>query len=245
MENVIGNGQVAALAPTLHHGTYRRAIMAVLSADVFTPAERVRANHNVYECEDSTRLTRWVKNVRRVFAEREAALEQIPQQPQGLRLTDTTWNLRCANLAEKRELLAYAASQGVACGREVHANDLGLGWNERQGKLYSFPAEWAGRAAEGRPCELISAAQFRALVQAGGQAPAGRVTYATAAQTSEIHSLALHRAITKGERTKALLALPTLDTVRATVLIGELWAKVLHRSESDTAGQYASAFLTA
>lgn len=71
------------------------------------------------------------------------------------------------------------------------------------------------------------------------------VTYATAAQTSEIHQLALHRVITKGERTKAMLALPTLNTVQATVLIGELWAKVLYRSEPNTVGQDFSTSLTA
>lgn len=68
-------------APTLHLGTYRRAIMAVVSADVFTPAERLRANHSVYECEDSAKLALWLKNVRRVAAERE---ERAPtEQTQG------------------------------------------------------------------------------------------------------------------------------------------------------------------
>jgi hypothetical protein len=139
MKNVM-TGQVVAstTTPTLHLGTYRRAIMAVLSADVFTPAERLRANDSVYQTEDSTRLALWLKNVRRVFTERELVAEEVVIQP---------------------------------------------------------------------------------------------VAYATAAQTSEIHSLALHRLITKGERTKAMLALPTLDTVQATLLIGELWAKVLHRTE--------------
>jgi hypothetical protein len=145
MKNVMtGQATVAAVAPTLHLGTYRRAIMAVMSADVFTPAERLRANHSVYECEDSAKLALWLKNVRRVFAEREAVLEQ-------------------ADLAE----LAQVA-----------------------------------------------------------EAP---VRYATAEQTSEIHKLALHRAITLGERTKVLLTLPRLDSPAATALIGELWAKILHR----------------
>lgn len=55
------------------------------------------------------------------------------------------------------------------------------------------------------------------------------VRYATAEQTSEIHRLTLHRTITPGERTKALLALPRLNNPTATSLIGELWAKILHR----------------
>jgi hypothetical protein len=141
------NGQAGCAnshAPTLHLGTYRRAIMAVLSADVFTPAERVLANHNVHECEDSAKLALWLKNVRRVFTEREAVLEQ-------------------ADLAEVTEVVAP-------------------------------------------------------------------VQYATAQQTSEVHKLALHRAITVGERTKAMLALPRLDYGAATALIGELWAKILHRT---------------
>lgn len=77
MKNVM-NGQVVAstATPTLHLGTYRRAIMAILSADVFTAAERLRANHSVYECEDATRLALWLKNVRRVATEREAVVAQ-------------------------------------------------------------------------------------------------------------------------------------------------------------------------
>jgi hypothetical protein len=138
MKNVIGNSQVAASAPTLHHGALRRNIMAALSADVFTSAERLRANHSVHECEDAARLALWLKNVRRVHNEREQA-----------------------------ELAAATAP----------------------------------------------------------------VQYATAAQTSEIHQLALHRFITTGERTKAMRGLPTLNTVQATLVIGELWAKVLHRTE--------------
>lgn len=127
-------------APTLHLGTYRRAIMAVMSANVFTPAEKLRANHNVHECEDAAQLALWLTNVRRVFTEREA--------------------------------LPVAEPTLVA------------------------------------------------------ESP---VRYATAQQTSELHQLALHRAITKGERTKALLALPRLDHAGATALLGELCAKVLYQ----------------
>jgi hypothetical protein len=71
------------------------------------------------------------------------------------------------------------------------------------------------------------------------------VAYATAAQTSEIHQLSLHPTITRGERTKAVLALPTLNTVQATALIGELWTKVLHRTESVTLDSDVSFSLTA
>lgn len=158
------NGQhtVAAVAPTLHHGTYRRAIMAVLSADCFTPAERVLANHNVYECQDGAKLALWLKNVRRVAAEREAAT-----QAQAL-----------ANMAHGIERFET---------------------------------------------RLTKAAQ-----------PA-----ATAAQTSEIHKLSLHRAISKGERTLALDKLPCLTEAQATALIGELWAKILLRTGSGGTGPNA------
>lgn len=72
--HVTGQNAVdAAVAPTLHLGTYRRAIMSAMSADVFTSAERLRANHSVYESQDSAKLALWLKNVVRVRDEREAA----------------------------------------------------------------------------------------------------------------------------------------------------------------------------
>lgn len=153
MKNVM-TGQAAATtaAPTLHLGAYRRAIMAVMSADVFTPAERLRANDSVYQTEDSTKLALWLKNVRRVFTEREQVIEQ-------------------ADLAEVSELVATAP-----------------------------------------------------------------VRYATAEQTSEIHRLALHQEISLAERTKVLLALPRLKTYEARTLIGELWAKILHRTGGGASG---------
>lgn len=147
--HVTGQATAATVVPTLHLGTYRRAIMAVMSADVFTPAERLRANDSVYQTEDLAKLALWLKNVRRVFAEREQVIEQ-------------------ADLAEITEL---------------------------------------------------------------AETP---VHYATAEQTSEIHRLALHRTITPGERTKVLLALPRLNNPAATALIGELWAKILHRGGGAT-----------
>jgi hypothetical protein len=146
MKNVIGNSQVAASVSTLHLGTYRHNILAViLGCYLFTAEEELRCNHHVTECEDVQRLARWVRNVR---------LE-----------------------AQRREQAA----------------------------------------------ELAEATQVQP------------VTYATAAQTSEIHQLALHRFIITGERTKAMLALPTLTRVQATLVIGDLWAKVLHRTELQAA----------
>lgn len=87
-----GQATASTVAPTLHHGTYRRAIMAVLSADQFTPAERLRANHSVYECEDGAKLALWLKNVRRVAAEREQQAKQqaITNLAQGIARFEAT-----------------------------------------------------------------------------------------------------------------------------------------------------------
>lgn len=72
--HVSGQAAVAAVAPTLHVGTYRRNILAIiLDSPLFTPAEQLRANHHVHECQDAAQLARWLTNVRRVAAEREAA----------------------------------------------------------------------------------------------------------------------------------------------------------------------------
>lgn len=65
MKSVIRNSQVVALAPTLHVGTCRRNILAVvIYCDLFTAEEQIRCNHHVAECEDAQRLARWVRNVR-------------------------------------------------------------------------------------------------------------------------------------------------------------------------------------
>lgn len=89
MKNVIKGATGCAnskAAPTLHHGTYRRAIMAALSAETFTPAERLRTNHAVYECQDGAKLALWLKNVRRVAAEREqkAEAQALASMAQGI-----------------------------------------------------------------------------------------------------------------------------------------------------------------
>ena len=81
------SGQAAAVttAPTLHVGTYRRALLAVIIGnDLFSEAEQLRANHNAHECQDAAKLALWTRNSQRVAAERQAQ-----QQAQGL-----------ANLAE-------------------------------------------------------------------------------------------------------------------------------------------------
>jgi hypothetical protein len=152
MKSVIqGTAVTSGQAPTFHLGTLRRSILRLIVGNpLFTAQEQLLASHNIHECEDGAKLALWLKNVRRVFTEREVVLEQ----------TD----------------LAEVMAQPVR--------------------------------------------------------------YATAEQTSEVHKLALHRTITVGERTKALLALPRLDYGAATALIGELWAKVLHRTEAQAATSF-------
>ncbi|MGI4872063.1 MAG: hypothetical protein ACRYFX_12900 [Janthinobacterium lividum] len=73
MKNVIV-GQAASTAPTLHLATFRRNILAVVVGNpLFTDAEQLRTNHHTHECTCPYRLVRWLKNVRRVAAEREYA----------------------------------------------------------------------------------------------------------------------------------------------------------------------------
>lgn len=158
MKNVMAGKVVASTTtPTLHLGTYRRSILRlIVGSPLFTAQEQLLASHNVHECEDSAKLALWLKNVRRVFVEREAVLAQ-------------------ADLAGVSEVVAPP------------------------------------------------------------------VRYATATQTSELQQLALHRALSDRERTKVLLALPRLKEYEAQALIGELWAKLLHRSGGTPPGDASAA----
>jgi hypothetical protein len=72
-----GESTVAAVAaPTLQIGATRRNILAiVIGNDLFTPAEQLRCNHNVHECQDPTRLALWLRNVRREAMRREEVAE--------------------------------------------------------------------------------------------------------------------------------------------------------------------------
>ena len=70
------NGPTAAAtaAPTLHVGTYRRALLAlVVGNPLFTDAEQLLSSHNAHDCQDGRKLALWLKNTRRVAAEREKA----------------------------------------------------------------------------------------------------------------------------------------------------------------------------
>ena len=63
-------------APTLHVGTYRRALLAVIIGnDLFTEAEQLRANHHAHECQDAAKLALWTRNTLRVATERQAQRE--------------------------------------------------------------------------------------------------------------------------------------------------------------------------
>ena len=123
--------------------------MAVLSADVFTPAERLRANHSVYECEDSAKLTLWLKNVRRVFAEREELVAQ-------------------ADLAEVSEVVAlpvrYATAEQTS---EVHKLALHreISQGERIKALMTLP-----RLKDYEAKALISELWAKILHRTGGGA---------------------------------------------------------------------------
>ncbi len=62
------------------------------------------------------------------------------------------------------------------------------------------------------------------------------VVYATAAQKEEVIKLANSVYILRAEKTKALLSLLQYDYAQAVALIGELWAKILHRQERAAEG---------
>jgi hypothetical protein len=70
-------------------------------------------------------------------------------------------------------------------------------------------------------------ARFEARL-AEGQ-PAEPVRYATAKQKSKLHQLALHPALTNGERTQVLLKLPRLDEAQAVAKLAELQALIDNR----------------
>ncbi|HEX8350729.1 MAG TPA: hypothetical protein VF598_12270, partial [Hymenobacter sp.] len=63
-----------AASPSLRLAQLRKAITALTLASPFlTLEEKLLANHNVHECADEARLTRWLTNVERELARREAA----------------------------------------------------------------------------------------------------------------------------------------------------------------------------
>ena len=72
--------------------------------------------------------------------------------------------------------------------------------------------------------------------EAAGMEATPVVEYATAEQKEEVIRLTNTLWILRKEKTKALLALPRLDNAQARTLIGELWAKILHRQERAAEG---------
>jgi hypothetical protein len=56
----------------------RRQIMERMASTVFTPAERLRANDSVYQCDDEAQLVLWHRNVCRVELERTATQPIMP-----------------------------------------------------------------------------------------------------------------------------------------------------------------------
>lgn len=62
------------------------------------------------------------------------------------------------------------------------------------------------------------------------------IDYATTAQKEEVIKLANNLYILRKEKTAAHLRLPRLNYSEARALIGELWAKILHRQERAAEG---------
>jgi hypothetical protein len=71
MENHV-SGHVTASAETLNPlAALRQSILAVVVGNPhFTEEEQLLANHLTYECEAETRLATWLRNVRRLDAQR-------------------------------------------------------------------------------------------------------------------------------------------------------------------------------
>jgi hypothetical protein len=63
-----------------------------------------------------------------------------------------------------------------------------------------------------------------------GEPVTAPTTYATAEQKQEVKRLANSVRIKRAEKTKAVLALPSLTTTQAISLIGDLWAKIIARA---------------
>lgn len=72
--------------------------------------------------------------------------------------------------------------------------------------------------------------------EAAGMEAAPVVEYATMAQKEEIIRLGNNLYILRKEKTAAHLRLPRLNYSEARALIGELWAKILHRQERAAEG---------
>ncbi|MGI4871496.1 MAG: hypothetical protein ACRYFX_09995 [Janthinobacterium lividum] len=112
--HVTGQAAVAAAAPTLHLATFRRNILALIVGNpLFTDAEQLRANHHTHECTCPYRLVRWLKNVRRVAAEREHA-QGVASLAEGIaqfeaKLAGATAPATVAQVAELTDLLLHPA----------------------------------------------------------------------------------------------------------------------------------------
>jgi hypothetical protein len=64
----------ATAAPTTSLAQLRQDLLVLtFTSPYLTAAERVRANHNAYECEDAERLARWIRNTQAELARREEA----------------------------------------------------------------------------------------------------------------------------------------------------------------------------
>ncbi|MGI4871661.1 MAG: hypothetical protein ACRYFX_10835 [Janthinobacterium lividum] len=228
MKNVIA-GAVSCSnsnAPTLHLATFRRNILAVvLDNPLFTDAEQLRSNHNAHECTCPYRLVRWLKNVRRVAAEREHA-QGIASLAEGIELFEQ----RLAAGASAPAATAPAEQPELATGSQL---------NRLKMAAWELPLTDMGRdmlfeRILAPDLTRTAAADLLAALEAANAVPTPK-QWATPAQCDEIHQLTTHPVMLACEKAQVRTALPTLTQVGAVRLIGKLWGKVLHRT-----GQVAS-----
>lgn len=226
------SGQTAATtaAPTLHVGTFRRNILAVLvGCSLFTTAEQQRATTNVAACTDAARLALWLKNVRRVADERAQALAT---------------HYAPAPLPECAMASAHAAAQAVYKKAVARSRRLTIQRNELFAQLCplrpdGFPvyvyAENPHRARLDAAHKAALAANNAALealaqVQELEAQPAPSSRAATPTQCDELYRLACHPALTPAEKAHTLQVLPTLTEGAAVAYIGQLYAALLPRT---------------
>lgn len=231
---------VAAVAPTLHVGTYRRNLLAVLVGnDLFSADEQQRAQGNVGACQDATRLALWLKNVRRVAAEREQA-RTLAAMAHGI----ARFEARVALAAPAATPNQYEVAQAAYKQAAAKARRLTVRRNELFEQLCplrpdGFPvyayAENPNRAQlEAAHAAALEANRLALVAQERVQQLEPQATaaprYATPNQCDELYRLACHPALTPAEKAQTLALLPTLTEGAAVACIGQLYAQVLRRA---------------
>jgi hypothetical protein len=201
-----GQATTATVAPTLHLGTYRRAILRlVVGNDLFTAAEQLRCNDSVHQCENSAKLALWLKNVRHVAAEREAQAEAqaLANMAQGIERFDAqlaTAPVRYATAEQTSKLHQLALHRTLTDG-------------ERTQLLLKLP-----RLTEAQAAAKLTELQTLTTTRGGTAAPAnGTEQFTTPAQCELVVSLAA--SLPRAERADALRRLPYLTEHEAAAFI--------------------------